>query len=130
MSALWTSDEVARALAPATISAPFEANVELRQAERDRAREGEAEHAREADRHVGVPGEVEVDLQRVADDADPRERRRELAGSRGEHGAAGLLATTLATSTFLPRPIAKRRIPAANPARVTRRSISCAAISW
>ena len=26
MSALWTSDEVARALAPATISAPFEAN--------------------------------------------------------------------------------------------------------
>ena len=26
MSALWTSDEVARALAPAAISAPFEAN--------------------------------------------------------------------------------------------------------
>ena len=39
----------------------------------------ESEHASEANRHVGVAAEVEVDLQRVADGPEPRER----AGWRG-----------------------------------------------
>ena len=39
--------------------------------------EPEPEHAAEADGHVRVPGEVEVDLQRVARDAGPRSQRAE-----------------------------------------------------
>src|SRR3954447_9826173 len=34
-------------------------------------RKAEAKHARNPDRHVGIAGEIEIDLQRVADDAEP-----------------------------------------------------------
>jgi len=46
-------------------------------------REANAEHLREAERHVGIPGEVEIELQRIGDARAPR--RPELqAARRGE----------------------------------------------
>ena len=47
-------------------------------------REAEAEHPSEADRHVGVAGEIEIDLQRVADNAEPGVGGRELRQRHGE----------------------------------------------
>src|SRR5919204_113513 len=41
-------------------------------------REPEPKHPAQADRHVRVAGEIEVNLKRVANDAEPRERGREL----------------------------------------------------
>ena len=43
-----------------------------------------SEHPPEADGHVRVAGEIEVDLQRVADHREPRVRGIELAGRRAE----------------------------------------------
>ena len=75
-------------------------------------REAEAEHPAEADRHVGVAGEVEVDLQRVADD---RRARRAPASARATGSAedAGRPGRRRRwrSSTFLPRPMTKRRTP-------------------
>ncbi len=45
----------------------------------------EAEHLRHADRHVGIAGEIEVDLQRVADDAQPGRLEAQLRGRQGEN---------------------------------------------
>src|SRR5262249_38601307 len=49
----------------------------------------EAEHPPGADRHVGVAGEVEVDLDRVADQPQPGERGGELGGGDGEDAVGG-----------------------------------------
>ena len=46
--------------------------------------EGEAEHAPEADRHVGITGKVEIDLQREAQHRQPAQRRRQLVGRQRE----------------------------------------------
>ena len=45
----------------------------------------ESEHASETDRHVGVAGKVEVDLQRIADKAKPRVPDRELCERHREN---------------------------------------------
>ena len=45
----------------------------------------EAEHLAEPDRHVRVAREVEVDLQRVADDAEPGERGVESSSGPAQH---------------------------------------------
>ena len=74
-------------------------------------RKAEAEHPAEPDRHVGVAGEVEVDLQRVADDAEPRVGGRQLARAACAKMLSAGPATMLAISTFLPRPMTKRRTP-------------------
>ena len=51
--------------------------------------EAEAEQAAEADGHVGVAREIEVDLQRVADHGQPGERRGELGGRQREDLVGG-----------------------------------------
>ncbi len=48
--------------------------------------EADAEHPRHADRHVGIAGEVEIDLQRVGDRADPGADEIHFARRRPEHG--------------------------------------------
>ena len=44
----------------------------------------EAEDAAESDRHVGIPGEVEIELDGVRQRAEPRVDRRQLARVQGE----------------------------------------------
>src|SRR6266850_8256669 len=46
--------------------------------------EPKPEHPAEADRHVRVAGEIEIDLQRVADEAEPRVRGRQFAERHAE----------------------------------------------
>ena len=46
-------------------------------------RENKAEHEAEPDRHVRVTAEVEIDLERVADRAEPRVERADRAGVEG-----------------------------------------------
>ena len=93
-------------------------------------RKAEAEHAPEADRHVGVAGEIEIDLQRVADDAEPRVAGRSVAqAGRAKMPSAGT-ATMFAISTFLPRPMMKRRTPYAKSSSDTTRRASWSAMSW
>src|SRR5216684_3972737 len=48
-------------------------------------REMKAEHPAEPDRHVGIAGEVEVDLQRIAQDAKPGVYPAELVRWQFEH---------------------------------------------
>ena len=48
------------------------------------------DHAAEADRHVRVPGEVEVDLEAVGQDAHPHGGRVEVGGRSVEHGVGRL----------------------------------------
>ena len=50
----------------------------------------EAKHASQADRHARVAREVEVDLDRVAEDTGPRELWRELLDGQREDGVASL----------------------------------------
>src|SRR5262245_66079918 len=60
-------------------------------------REAEAEHSPEAEGHVRISGEVEIDLQRVADDAKPggrwgqrtRGQYENLIGGSGDAVAGG-----------------------------------------
>ncbi len=49
-------------------------------------REDEAEHEAEPDRHVGVTAEVEINLEGVADGAEPRVERADRAGVEGRVG--------------------------------------------
>src|SRR5207244_8511076 len=49
----------------------------------------EAEQLGQADGHVGVTGKVKVDLQRVANDAQPGETGRQLARGQAEDGVRG-----------------------------------------
>ncbi len=75
-------------------------------------REPEAEHPRQADRHVAVAGEVEVDLDRVRQRADPRAGR--ASSPDGVPNAASATGPTWsAISTFLDSPSAKRGKPSA-----------------
>ena len=47
--------------------------------------EGKAEHFSEADRHVGIAGKIEINLQRVANDAKPRRGQRKFRRRQGEN---------------------------------------------
>ena len=50
---------------------------------------GETEHARNADGHIGIGAEVEVDLQQVGERREPRRRRRHVAQLGAEDGIDG-----------------------------------------
>ena len=91
--------------------------------------EPEAEHPPEADRHVGVARKIEVDLQRVADDPEPRVGRASAPRARSAKMPSAAVATLFAIRTFLPSPTMKRRTPAAKSSRPTTRRASWSAIS-
>ena len=63
--------------------------------------DAEAEHAHQAQRHVRVAGEIEIDLQRVADQAQPGEWRGELVLRQVEDGI-GHAAERVRDQHFLP----------------------------
>ena len=74
----------------------------------------DAEELGQPDGHVRVPGEIEVDLQRVAGDPQPGQAEVQLAAGRSKMASAAT-ATVLATSIFLASPMMNRRIPRRTP---------------
>ena len=73
----------------------------------------EAEHPAEADRHVGVAGEVEVDLQRVGERAEPRRRRGQSGRASAKAGVGRAARACRRSAPSSQRPSAKRRTPSA-----------------
>ena len=71
-------------------------------------REPEPEQEREADRDVGVAGEVGVDLHRIGVERDEHLERRVLAGG-AEDPVDDAEARWFAITTFLNRPVAIRK---------------------
>src|SRR5205085_6946764 len=63
-------------------------------------KERKAKHFAEADRHVRVAGEVEVDLQRVTNQSKPSEARRKLIRIELEH-QVGIEAKRVCENQFL-----------------------------
>ena len=89
------------------------------------AREGEAEHQAEPDRHVRIAGEVEIDLDRVGEEPEPGLGQGTELGWSKASSAIG--ATSSAISTFCARPMMKMRAPAEARPSVERRASSCRA---
>ena len=62
--------------------------------------ERKAKELAQADRHVSVAGEVEVDLQRIADQAEPSRAGRECRGINGKD-RVGIHAECVGENQFL-----------------------------
>ena len=77
-------------------------------------REPHVHHARQADRHVGIAGEIEVDLQRIGRRRIPRldeAQRRTVRGGGEAH--VGEVANVSASTSFFARPSRKIVSPSA-----------------
>ena len=75
-------------------------------------RQAQPEHQRQADRHVGVAGEIEVDLQRVGAGGDPRlGRGQRRGGGLARTADRPTIASVSASATFFATPITNSTKP-------------------